>query len=393
MDIGQVDSAEITKKICEDTLNAMLKGKAKGKGKSKGDDGKGSWQAGWYGGYGQWKGAQGYGQANSWGKGDPHKGGDGKGGRTEFKGKGKGKGNDKQCYRCWGYGHIAANCPSKGLQEVGWEQDASQEPENPEGEQREDAPFPVLGAVMADGDDNGDQGPPGLGTWSTPRPKSAVRCRSVTRSFAKSFCGNSCCSGFSVLQEEEDDDEGLPEMMGSDVAEEKENWGWHNFTGFLTDDTDMEADGEAEMLNTVSDGNVKWERITAVVDSGAVENVLPEDCIPSIPVKPSAGSKAGKTYRSATGEPIPNKGEKSLITKTNEGQWRSITFQVAPVKKALISVSRMVAHGNEVLLDKDPRIINKATKQVTKLRSVGSTYLLDLWVQVPCAPAVFRRQR
>ena len=204
---------------------------------------------------------------------------------------------------------------------------------------------------------------PGLGAWSISGPRRTVRRRSNTaKTFDKSLCGGSCCSRFSVFDEEEDEDEGPQEMIESDAEEEKEDRELHNFIGFLTDDTDMEADGEAEMLNTASDGNVKVERITAVVDSGAIENVLLEDCIPGIPIKPSAGSKAGKSYRSAMGEPIPNKGEKSLTTKTNEGQWRSVTFQVAPVKKALISVSRMVAHGNEVLLDEDPLIINKTMK-------------------------------
>ena len=34
------------------------------------------------------------------------------------------------------------------------------------------------------------------------------------------------------------------------------------------------------MLNSVTDGDIKWEKVTAVVDSGAVENVLPEGFVP-----------------------------------------------------------------------------------------------------------------
>ena len=46
-------------------------------------------------------------QGNCW----PTEGGEEQGGADEVT-KGRGKGYGPQCYRCWGYGHLARNCPN-----------------------------------------------------------------------------------------------------------------------------------------------------------------------------------------------------------------------------------------------------------------------------------------
>ncbi len=66
----------------------------------------------------------------------------------------------------------------------------------------------------------------------------------------------------------------------------------------------------------------KWTKISVVVDSGAVEHVLPEKWIPCVAMVESPGSKAGKKYLSATGQEIRNLGQKSIVCKTKEGQSR-----------------------------------------------------------------------
>jgi hypothetical protein len=102
----------------------------------------------------------------------------------------------------------------------------------------------------------------------------------------------------------------------------------------------------------------------------------------------SPGSRAGKRYLSATGEAIANMGQKSLFSKTREGQARNITFQVAPVRKPLISVAKMADAGNDIFLTADkPHIVNRATGQSTALRREGKTFILDLWVRHPASAA------
>jgi hypothetical protein len=123
--------------------------------------------------------------------------------------------------------------------------------------------------------------------------------------------------------------------------------------------------------------------VSAIVDSGAVEHVLPPSYLPRVKMTESPGSKTGKRYLSATGEAIPNLGQKALYGKTREGQPRNITFQIAPVRKPLISVAKMCEAGNDVNLTEKPHIRNRQTGQVTALRREGKTFVLDLWVRHP----------
>ena len=60
-------------------------------------------------------------------------------------------------------------------------------------------------------------------------------------------------------------------------------------------------------------------KISAVVDSGAEANALPENIIQWIPLKPSSASKSGKIFRGAGGDPILARGERSVTSRTDEG--------------------------------------------------------------------------
>ena len=131
-----------------------------------------------------------------------------------------------------------------------------------------------------------------------------------------------------------------------------------------------------------------YTKVSAIIDSGAVEHVLPPAFLPRVKMVESPGSRAGKRYLSATGEAIANMGQKSLFSKTREGQARNITFQVAPVRKPLISVAKMADAGNDIFLTADkPHIVNRAIGQSTALRREGKTFILDLWVRHPTSAA------
>ena len=109
------------------------------------------------------------------------------------------------------------------------------------------------------------------------------------------------------------------------------------------DDNDM-------ILGQVADDRTRKGRvkISAVVDSGAEANALPENMMQWIPLKPSSASKSGKIFRGAGGDPIPARGERSVTGRTEEGQSRRIVWEVCPVKRPLLSVAKITKAGNQV---------------------------------------------
>ena len=124
-----------------------------------------------------------------------------------------------------------------------------------------------------------------------------------------------------------------------------------------------------------------WQMITMAVDSGAAETVIPHTLVMGHPIMETAASKAGVNYASATGQPIPNLGEQRLPLCTSEGSLRSMTFQAAPVSRALGSVKRMNETGHIVVFDgTDSYIQNKATGEINWLREENGNYLMDLWI-------------
>jgi hypothetical protein len=164
--------------------------------------------------------------------------------------------------------------------------------------------------------------------------------------------------------------------------------GYQGYFSILEDaDDEDDEDIEDEIYVIAEAAESCYTKVSAIIDSGAVEHVLPPNCLPRVRMIESPGSRAGKRYLSATGEAIPNMGQKTLYGKTREGQPRNITFQVAPVRKPLISVARMGDAGNDVHLTDKPHIRNRLTGQVTALRREGKTFILDLWIRHPTSAA------
>ena len=70
-------------------------------------------------------------------------------------------------------------------------------------------------------------------------------------------------------------------------------------------------------------------KISAVFDSGAEANALPENMVQWIPLKPSSASKSGKIFRGAGRHPIPSRGERWVTGRTDEGRSRRIVWKFA----------------------------------------------------------------
>ena len=109
-----------------------------------------------------------------------------------------------------------------------------------------------------------------------------------------------------------------------------------------------------------------------VVDSGAGETVMPVDWLTSHSLTESDGSRANDFYTTADGSQVYNEGQRKLDVCTLDGQQRrSMTFQVARVKKALGSVSQMVKNGNKIVFDQDSSGKDMSYIQNKRMRKYG----------------------
>ena len=86
---------------------------------------------------------------------------------------------------------------------------------------------------------------------------------------------------------------------------------------------------------------------------------------------------------SASGDRLPNLGEKTLNVVTENGVPATSTYQIANVTRALCAVSRVCDKGNTVVFEKDGGYIIDLQGGYTPFRRENNVYLLDTWVQKP----------
>ena len=139
------------------------------------------------------------------------------------------------------------------------------------------------------------------------------------------------------------------------------------------------------------------------VDSGSGDNVIPRRMINAKRIRPSAGSKRGLHYVSATDHRIPNEGEIDLNFETAEGHMTSWPFQVADVNKPLLCVADRVDNRCRVVYDQDDEtgedltdICDKKTGKTMNLRRIGKVWVLDAIVaanMLADTASVFSRPR
>ena len=132
-------------------------------------------------------------------------------------------------------------------------------------------------------------------------------------------------------------------------------------------------------LNEVGVGADGWQLLSVAIDSGAAETIIPHRLVGQHPIKDTEASRNGKCYASATGQPIPNLGEQRLPLVTQEGTLRGMTFQAAPVAKALGSVKRMCSSGHIVVFEEGASyVLNLTTGEVNWIREESGNYMLDV---------------
>ena len=87
-------------------------------------------------------------------------------------------------------------------------------------------------------------------------------------------------------------------------------------------------------------------------------------------------------YLSASGDPIPNLGEKRFVGTTDEDISRKLTAQVADVNTPLLSVRKMMQSGHRVVFDGDGSYIeDKETGEIMSLKDNDTMHTLKLWIK------------
>ena len=132
-------------------------------------------------------------------------------------------------------------------------------------------------------------------------------------------------------------------------------------------------------------GEIKWEKITLIVDSGASDTVVPPSVCAGALLHHTA--KVGIEYEIANGGTLENLGERRCLLKTSETDTLesafAMAFQVVDVNKALLSVHKVCEQGHSVLFEKDRGaiLVGGDAENRIEFRTVGGTYELDVWLK------------
>ena len=134
----------------------------------------------------------------------------------------------------------------------------------------------------------------------------------------------------------------------------------------------------------------EWYEVELTADTGACDTVIPKDMCPGIPIVPSFQSINAMEYEVASGESIPNLGERRCEMWTDVATTpKAISMQVADVHKALLSLSRCSDMGCESRFGSAfGCLIDTVTGEVVPLQRKGNLYVLKAWIRA----APFGRQ-
>ena len=141
---------------------------------------------------------------------------------------------------------------------------------------------------------------------------------------------------------------------------------------------------EPEGVNTVRPTGNGWEEIELAVDSGASETVLEKKALKGTPLMNGEAYHKGVTYEVASGELLPNLGQRTFAGESAEGVKRKLTGQVCDINKSLLSVRRCVQAGDMVVFSKNGSYVqDELTGEKMELQERNGMYLLKLWVKQP----------
>ena len=98
-----------------------------------------------------------------------------------------------------------------------------------------------------------------------------------------------------------------------------------------------------------------------------------------VPLEKTARSRSGMGFRGANGAHIHHYGQRRFPVETELGNVINTRWEVADVRKPLISAARLLEVGNKLVLDDNPRIVCKRG-HVIPLKKHGNLFVVQLWV-------------
>ena len=119
------------------------------------------------------------------------------------------------------------------------------------------------------------------------------------------------------------------------------------------------------------------------VDSGACDTVVPLSLCSDIVCHESEQQRSGLEYEVANGASIRNEGENRCLMMTRNAQApKRITFHVADVHKALLSISRASDAGFECHLGaRGGCLLDTYTGERVPIARKGNLYVMKAWVK------------
>ena len=140
------------------------------------------------------------------------------------------------------------------------------------------------------------------------------------------------------------------------------------------------GDVESNDLGSLDNG---WFEMEIMVDSGACDTVMPVALAEHIQIHESAASRRGKSYEAANGTRIENVGERRCLVAAEGGNDEKLMhFQVADVKKALLSVTKTADMGFECVLGARGGFLQDVESgERIPIQREGNSYIMRMWVK------------
>ena len=128
-----------------------------------------------------------------------------------------------------------------------------------------------------------------------------------------------------------------------------------------------------------------WTRIRSMPDTGAFLSVLrPDSIVSGYHVTPSAMSRKGQSFVSASHGEIANEGQVVLPTMSTEGVSTTQTWQVAEVSKKLLSITEECDKNQLVMFGRTGGIImSLETGDMRRFGRDQQGYTMEHWIPPP----------
>ena len=170
------------------------------------------------------------------------------------------------------------------------------------------------------------------------------------------------------------------------LGRDEEWWGSARTSSDTSPDMDLLVVGESEKRKPFVQrlreqlASMVKVRKGLTVDSGEADHVMPAGWLWFLKVRPSPGSRSGLHYVAANGARLPNQGQSRLRFMSSEGAIASILFQIAAINKPLVSVSKLVDDGYDVIFNNvESYIINKETGKKIIMKRERGVFVIDAY--------------